>query len=170
MNSIYAIREFFRYLVLLVVVAAGLLVARSHYWGEGKAYPLDMVLSNKEGRKVELTVMGRNNTTVDVKRIGSHNLVAYPIQELTLMSKLRLWVYPTGYYSNHMADQKADLGQIHRNEVMKRIDQLSTEFQSLGYKINAAETEVEKNTYGREQEDVLRRLQKLRLELDNRGG
>ena len=69
-----------------------------------------------------------------------------------------------------MADQKADLGQIHRNELMKRIDQLSTEFQSLGYKINAAETEVEKNTYGREQEDVLRRLQKLRLELDNRGG
>lgn len=169
MNSIYIFRELFRYFVFLVVLVVGLLIARGYYWGDGKAYPVDMVLSNKDGRTVELTLMGRSNTTVDVKRIGSHNLVCYPIDELNLMSKLRVLIYPTGYYSNVGADYKVDLAQIHRNEVMKRIDQLSSEFQKLSYKIEAAETDVEKNTHGREQEDVLRDLNKLRVELNNRG-
>lgn len=168
------LREFFRYLVVAALLCGGLLCARAYFWGHGEPYPQRVTLSNQAGRTVDLILYGRTAQMVDVQRVGTSERAYYPIEELTWLSKARVYLYPE--WNTVIVDDADDgydaelsLSEIHRQELLKRRAVLTDEIVLLSQRMDTADTRVARNSYYEQQLRCIKKLEKLDVELANRG-
>ncbi|ADE54729.1 hypothetical protein Caka_1710 [Coraliomargarita akajimensis DSM 45221] len=143
--------------------------------GEGSdailSYPADLTLEHKDGRRIDVTLVGRSSDTIQFQRAGDGRMFEFPIADLTKRSQGDVRGFPVSGYTSTRAssgtESVSSVQALHEQNLKKRIAQIDAECVQLEQGYRASHSTVERRTLMRKYEDLQRERQGLQEDLAN---
>lgn len=82
--------------------------------------PRSIQLTNEDGNKLQVTLLKRDTTHVYFRRDGDATLHRYPVEQLNLLSRCKVWLFPkTAALKEPENQTEFNLAQTHLNAMLR---------------------------------------------------
>ena len=148
-------------LLIIVVLVTTVFAAYEYIAVRVKGYPREMHLMDQQYRIIPIHLEKRTATHLHITRSDTQSFHIYKIEDLHPMSQWQIHLYPI---TSGLIKAKEDVNNHHVNTLAAR-DRLIEDNKKLEAKIEAAESDVEVRSLGREVERNLEKILKLEASL-----
>ncbi|MGB0415883.1 MAG: hypothetical protein ACPGKS_03435 [Coraliomargarita sp.] len=121
------------------------------------SYPDTVQLSNRDGRVLQVTLMGRSRSHVQFRRAGDSQPFVYAIDQLDAASEKLVMSYPESGLQNatrHLKSGEMELADIHIENLHKEIRRIDQKCELLRKKHSGSTSETERRTLQNEYEEL----------------
>lgn len=130
-------------------------------------YPDDLELRNRDGRALEVTLIGRSQTHVQFRRAGDAQAFVYAIDQLDTASERLVRQYPETQIHNadkHLERGELDLAALQVENLRREIARIDEKCATIKKKHAASQSQTERRTLVNEFEELQR--ERVALEED----
>ena len=134
------------------------------------AYPDKITVINKEGSKIQITLLGRNSRYLKFQKKESNTFV-YPINSLSEKSQALVMKYPESGIddvSSYLSSSDIELKDAYIIQLEEEIRKLNKEIESLEARANAATSKTERRTIERKIEALIKEVSELESKIAKR--
>jgi hypothetical protein len=149
-----------------------ILISVSGYWcydNYGQNIPVHTALTHSDGRSMEVILLSRGKTLVDFERVQDGSHVSFPIRDLSVLSKCKVYWYfrEQGQVSSGGTGVVGDgvVGDLHLRGMREDMAVLQEQLRLSQYRFNAAETGAQRRTVQNDIEQIGLKIRKLELKM-----
>ena len=145
-------------------------------YGEGNffekpyAYPDRITVENKDGSKIQITLLGRSSSYIKFEKKGGRKFV-YPISALSKKSQAMVMKYPEngiGDVSSYLSSGEIELKDVYVTQLEEEIRRMEAELENLEARANATQSKTELRTIERKMEALTKEIAEVRYKIANR--
>ena len=143
---------------------------KSYFFKKTYSYPDNMMVVNKEGSEIQITLLGRNSIHIKFKKKGDREFV-YPIISLSKESQVMVMKYPEsgiGDVSLYLSSGDVELKDVYIMQLEEEIRKIETEINNLNAKASATQSKTELRTIERKIEVLNKEISEIRYKIANR--
>ena len=142
-------------------------------YGEGNffektySYPDKITVENKEGSKIQVTLLGRNSSYVKFQKEGIREFV-YPISSLSEKSQVMVMKYPEsgiGDVSSYLSSGEMELKDVYVIQLEEEVRKMEAELKNLEARANATQSKTELRTIERKMEALTKEIAEMRYKI-----
>lgn len=128
-------------------------------------YPAEVSLTDQNGRKIEVHLLGRSGDSVQFTKQNGFMVFDYPLSDLGFFSRMRVRLYELRPHhessSSRKATEEVNLAEFHRDGIVAELERLKTRYRLLELEFYGSEAGSPSESIRGEARQVLKRIMRL---------
>jgi hypothetical protein len=157
-----------RNIIITLCILLVLVLCSYFYYNRERSFPYDTQLTNKEGRKIEVTLTGKSETFVRLKKNGEEKAYDVPLSRLheneqSFLGLFPVTIIPKKPIAPPPAPKKQDLWITEKQKEITKLLEKRSDL-TMEYKIES-ENKVKRSAIANEVKRIDRQVKKLELDI-----